>query len=69
MTHDTPFGSGLIVQLIGRAGDTVHALNLFQGHVPEHIPESTLPETKRVLQILYPFLPHLAGTLVTTRPY
>jgi len=66
MTHDTPFGSGLIVQLIGRAGDTVHALNLFQGHVPEHIPESTLPETKRVLQILSQPYPIVDSTVTIT---
>jgi hypothetical protein len=51
---------------MGRAGDTANELILLQGHVPDHIPESTLPENKHVLQTLSKPYQMVDGTVTIT---
>jgi hypothetical protein len=50
--QDTPFGSGVLADIIGHNGDTPVAKALLGGLLPEQILFSLMPETVRVLKTL-----------------
>jgi len=50
--HQTPFGSGPLAHLVGRAGDTAVAKSLILGQLPPSLPNKLLHETIWILQTL-----------------
>jgi hypothetical protein len=59
--HNTPFGSGPVVDILGRRGDTTASDDLLRGTIPEELPKDIMPETLRVLQTLASQVPQSEG--------
>jgi hypothetical protein len=62
--HGTPFGSGPLVEKLGRQGDTQIAYGILQGFVPQLDEETLLPETIRIIHTLAKHTPRAPGTAV-----
>jgi hypothetical protein len=68
--HETPFGSGPLVQVVGKTGSTTGARDILQGIVPSTITSALLlpSETHRIITSLGAPTPSLNQRLQKSHP-